>query len=107
MTDVEVLIEQTLVQHVDSHAQVTDVRERTGGAQGYSGATLRYYDVAYVEPNGETAHVALVTKDAPLGERRVLARFADQRQPHMPWSHTNDLVTDAPALVCMQDVGGD
>lgn len=107
MVDVEWLIKQTLVRHVAPHAQVTDVRERIEGAQGYSGAILRYYNVTYVEPNGQTAHVALVTKDAPLAERRVLAWLSGRPQPHVPWSYTDDLDTDAPALVCMQDVGGE
>jgi len=107
MIDARTLIEQTLVRYVASNARVTGVRERSAGAQGYSGATLRYYDATYALPDGNTASVALVLKDAPLGERRVLAWLADQHQPHVPWSHTDDLVTDAPALVCMQDVGGE
>lgn len=52
MTNVETLIRQTLVRHVAPDARVTDVRERSAGAQGYSGATLRYYDVTYTLPSG-------------------------------------------------------
>lgn len=107
MTDPRTLIEQTIVRYVAPNAQVTGIHERAGGAQGYSGATLRYYDVAYQQSGGRAGQVALVTKDAPLRERRVLAWLAEQRQPHVPWSYTDDLETDAPVLVCMQDVGGE
>lgn len=107
MTNVETLIQQTLARHVAPDARVTDVRERSVGAQGYSGATLRYHDVTYTLPSGQTAHVALVLKDAPLRERHVLAWLTDQQQPGVPWSYTDDLATDAPALVCTQDVGGE
>ncbi len=34
-----------------------------------------------------------------------MAWLAEQHHGHVPWSHTDDLHTDAPALVCMQDVG--
>jgi len=107
MIDPHALIEQSLAQHVAPQARVVAVRERTGGAQGYSGATLHYYDVAYELPGGQNEQVALVTKDAPLRERRVLAWLADQHQLHVPWSYTADFTTDAPVLVCMQDVGGE
>lgn len=107
MIDLHALIRQTLAEHIAPEARIVEIRERANGAQGYSGATLHYYDVAYEVPSGQSAQVALVTKDAPLQERRVLAWLAEQRQTHVPWSYTADLETDAPALVCMQNVGGE
>jgi glutamate mutase epsilon subunit len=47
MADLDTLIEQTIARHVGPEARVVAVRERAGGAQGYSGATLHYYNVTY------------------------------------------------------------
>ncbi|MDQ2744863.1 MAG: aminoglycoside phosphotransferase family protein [Chloroflexota bacterium] len=46
-----------------------------------------------------------MTKEAELVERRVLALLTAQGQPNVPFSHSADLTTDSPALVCLQDLG--
>jgi hypothetical protein len=107
MTNVYQFLQETLSMHAAPDARVVDVQARTTGAQGYSGAALHYYDVTYMLPTGNQAQITLVTKDAPLVERRVLALLNRQGQPNIPFSHTHDLITDAPALVCMQYVDGE
>lgn len=76
---------------------------REGGEQGYSGATLRYYDVDYLHV-GETRQTALVIKDAPLAERLTLT-WLDQRGLPVPASHSAELTTQALAPICMECVG--
>lgn len=103
MTDLPDLFQATLAAHVAPDARVLAVQERERGAQGYSGATLRYYDVTYAA-SGATRQIVLVTKDAPLHERRTLAWLGAGGLP-VPFCHTPDLTSDAPAPVCMQYVG--
>jgi Phosphotransferase enzyme family len=102
MSEVFDLIQATIAARITPDARVVAIEPRDG-AQGYSGATLRYYDVAY-ERAGAPGQVALVTKDASLLERRSLAWLGERRLP-APFNYTTDLTTDAPALVCMQHVG--
>ena len=101
--DVRELIEATIAARIAPAARVAAIAPRENGPQGYSGATLRYYDVTYTR-RGHTEQIALVTKDAPLRERRILAWLGERGLP-APFSYTADLTTDAPALVCMAYVG--
>ncbi|MGN6701229.1 MAG: phosphotransferase [Thermomicrobiales bacterium] len=105
MTDSEVceLIEATIAARVAPAARVIAIAPREHGPQGYSGATLRYYDVTYTQ-QGREEQLTFVTKDAPLRERRTLGWLGERRLP-VPFSYTTDLTTDAPALVCMEYVG--
>jgi hypothetical protein len=102
MSEVFDLIQATIAARIAPDAQVVDIQPRDG-PQGYSGATLRYYDVAYTR-GGIPAQVALVTKDASLVERRTLAWLGERGLP-APFSYTADLMTDARELICMQHVG--
>lgn len=72
---------------------------------GLSGATVARHHVTFESAGSGPGAVSLVTKQATLLERRVLALLQAQKQPGIAYSHTFDLVTDAPALVCMQDLG--
>jgi hypothetical protein len=101
--EVHELIGATIAAHIAPGARVVAVREREGGAQGFSGALLRYYDITY-EQAGLSGEIALVTKEAALVERRALAWLGERGLP-APFSHTLDLTTDGPALVCMEQVG--
>lgn len=74
-------------------------------ASGLSAAPVRRHELLLEAAGGETKSQRLVTKSAELRERRVLAWLTGQQQPNVPFSHTLDLTTDGPALVCMQDVG--
>ena len=103
MDGVRELIQATIAAHVAPGARVLDVQEREGGEQGFSATTLRYFDVAYTRA-GVTERGTVVTKDAPLVERRALAWLGERGLP-VPFSHTRDLATDVPSLVCMQYVG--
>lgn len=49
------LIGATIAAHIAPEARVVAVREREGGAQGFSGAALRYYDVTYSRSGAEVA----------------------------------------------------
>ncbi len=88
--------------HGDGTA-ITALHERMGGAQGYSGATLRYYDVGYAGPQG-LGERALVTKDATLIERRLLAWLGAHKLP-VPASYAPDLSTAGRALICQEYCG--
>lgn len=82
---------------------LTALHERMGDAQGYSGATLRYYEVAYAGPQGRGER-ALVSKDATLTERRLLAWLGAHKLP-APASYAPDLTTPDRALVCLEYCG--
>ena len=70
-----------------------------------SGAAVRRYELVLDGAQGGTQRVRLVTKAAHLLERRVLALLTAQGQPSVPFTHTLDLTTEGPALICQQDVG--
>jgi hypothetical protein len=96
MSDLKKLFEQTIQKYVDSNARLTQIKLLPGGNQGFSGGTLQYYEVSYEDKNGQTAILRLVTKEAPLLERKVLNLFNSQNQQSIAYSHTLDLVTDKP-----------
>ena len=104
MDETRELIEATIQAHVCFKSRVIDIRRREGGAQGFSGATLHYYDVVYEAPVGERGEVRLVIKEATLVERRTLA-WLNGRGLAVPFSHTLDRVGEATAPVCMQFAG--
>ncbi len=104
MNEVTTLLQATLRAHVAPDVRVSAVARRAAGAQGYSGATLRYYDVTYARAD-TTARTTLVTKEAALPERRTHTWLSDHRLP-MPFGHTLDLTTDAAAPLCMQYLEG-
>ncbi len=70
-------------------------------------AAVQRYAVEYTDRSGRRNMVTLLTKDAPLVERRVLDHFSREGQPGIPFSHVLDLATDGPALVCQQDLTPD
>ena len=76
----------------------TPERERA-----YEMAAVQRYAVEYTDRSGRGATVTLLTKDAPLVERRVLHHHNREGQPGVPYSHTLDLATDGLASVCQQD----
>lgn len=100
--ETDALIQATVTAHVAPDAQIVAVRQRAGGAQGFSGAALHYYDcdVTYERADGD-GQITLVTKNAPLHERRTLVWLGARGMP-VPFSYTHDLTTDVPALICMQ-----
>jgi hypothetical protein len=103
METTEALIAAALVAWHGTGTVITALHERTGGAQGYSGATLRYYDVGYAAPQGR-GNIAIVTKDAPRPERRLLA-WLDAHGLPVPASYAPDLSTAGRALVCLEYCG--
>jgi hypothetical protein len=107
MDELDILLQETIERYVSPGARVLGATPLPGGEQGYSGATVSYYDVRFATVAGTTEHVHLITKDGALRERRVLARLGAQGHPTLPFSHTLDLTTDAPALFCQQYVGKD
>lgn len=103
MAQIQELIQATIGAYYGPSAHLVKLNPQTGGPQGYSGATLSYYDVTY-EQNGTAGQTALVIKDAPLAERRALTWLGQQNVP-VPFSHTFDLATDDRRPLCMQYVG--
>jgi hypothetical protein len=100
MTQLDDLIQATLTAHIAPDAQLVAVQERPEGEQGFSGAQVQYYDVSYTR-GGTVAQVTLVTKDAPLLERRTLAWMQTQAL-RVPFNQARNLTTNEPAPVCMQ-----
>jgi len=108
------LFAATIRRHIDPSTNVvryepvpTPERERT-----YGMATVQRYAVEYTDRSGHRNMVTLLTKDAPLVERRVLHHHNREGQPGVPYSHTLDLATDGlatdgPAPVCQQDLTPD
>lgn len=72
---------------------------------GLSGAAVLRHRVTFQSPRGGPSAVSLITKNATLIERRVLALLQAQGQPCVPFSHSVNLTDDTAALVCMQDLG--
>jgi hypothetical protein len=103
MDEVRGLIAEFIASTFTPGARLVTLRPRAGGAQGYSGATLRYFDAAY-ERTGEVGEVAVVTKPAGLNERRVLNWLGERNLP-VPRNYTRDLTTDGPAVVVQEHVG--
>lgn len=96
MSNLRTLFEETLQKYADPTALLDAVEVLPGGKQGYSGSVLVYYAVSYKNSRNEFNTVRLVTKQAPLTERRVLQRLSEQHLPGLAFSHTLDLVTDTP-----------
>lgn len=103
MTESNTAITAYLQAHHGSAARPIAVHPHEGGEQGYSGAVLRYYDVAYSD-DGAARQTTLVIKDAPLVERRTLAWLGEQGLA-VPANHSADLTTAASAPVCMEYAG--
>lgn len=97
------LLEATIHQYVAPHAHVTHWEPLNLAAQGFSGAAVARYRVTYTTPDGSTHQTSLVTKEAGLLERRAVTHLGAQKLG-VPWSYTPDLETDAPFLLCQQDV---
>ncbi len=105
--DLPLLLEQTVSRYLRSDAQIIALEPLAIGEHGgMSGAALARYRVTYHSLDGEANAVTLITKRAHLRERKVLALLSAQRQA-VPFSHTLDLLTDEPRLLCQQDLSGD
>ncbi len=97
------LLQATVERHVSSAARVISVEAVPIGA-GMSEAAVRRYRVD-VSVAGRSRSITLVTKLAPLVERRVLTLLQAQGHRCVPYSHTLDLTGAAPALICLEDLG--
>ncbi len=71
-----------------------------------SGASLARFRVTYDASSADADAITLMVKRAGLRERKVLALLCKQRQA-VPFSHTLDLTTDEPMLMCQQDLTDD
>ncbi len=102
------LLEQTIRLYFYPEAQLITytTQPMRQDEQGYSGASLARHDLIFVDPRGEQHAVTLITKEALLRERRVLHLLTSQGHC-VPFSHTLDLTTDGPALICQQDVSAE
>jgi hypothetical protein len=106
MNDLASLLEQTIRRYVQPGACIMDIATQPMGEneRGYSGARLQRHVVTYRAPQDDTQTITLITKEAPLLERRVLDLLTSQGQC-VPFSYTLDLAADRSALVCQQDLG--
>jgi aminoglycoside phosphotransferase (APT) family kinase protein len=91
--------EAVLAQIYERPRRVVHVVER-GGAQGASGARLRYFRVVSVDADGRIGADDLVVKPAGLRERRILRLLAKQGRAVPPLGLPDGEV-DTPAPVVM------
>ena len=70
--------EQVLDQMYGERRIILDIQELPGGHQGFSGSQVCYFSVKSRDPQGKTHQDTLVTKSAPLLERRVLDLLSRQ-----------------------------
>ncbi len=96
----------TIKHHIAPEGRVVASHERPLPEQGWSGATIRVYDVEY-ESEGERATVALATKDARSVERRVLTLLSEQGHVNVPYASCLESPDDERALVCMRAITPD
>src|SRR5262245_27384848 len=95
------LLQETVAAHVARTARIRMVVS-TPLQPGLSGADVCRHELILEGMPEGAERVSLVTKAAWLRERRVLAWLGAQRQPSVPFSHTLDLATEGPTLVCLQ-----
>lgn len=102
------LVEQTIRRHLHPEAQLLafTTQPMQENEHGYSGAGVERHVASFSTPEERRQLVTLITKEASLCERRVLDLLMSQKQC-VPFSHTLDLKTDGPALVCQQDLSPD
>ncbi len=100
MDETNQLLLETTQKYVSATATISKV-ENLPIDPGVSGVNVRRYNLIL----DDARQVRLVTKPAPLVERRSLALLNQQGHACVPFSHTLDLTTNTTALVCMQDVG--
>jgi thiamine kinase-like enzyme len=105
--DVSSLLQATLIACVAPDAQLQNFTRRSMEPQGYSGATLQYYDVTFTRPAMPLSRLTLVIKDAPLIERLAAQRFGQFATLAVPFSYTFDTHTEAPAPICYQYLADD
>ena len=100
MEDINQLLLGTTQKYVSATATISRV-ENLPIDPGVSGVNVRRYKLTL----DDARQARLVTRPAPLAERRSLTRLGTQGHTCVPFSYTLDLTTNAVALVCMQDVG--
>jgi hypothetical protein len=97
------LLQATITRSVSGEAHIEHILS-SPITPGLSGAKIQRHQLALKTPLGQM-QTSLVTKETGLLERRILAQLNQQGQRAIPFSHTLDLTTDTPALVCLQDLG--
>ena len=103
MSDDRPLIEEFITHRIAPGARIVEVRQRAEGAQGYSGATLRYYDVSY-EYHDVVEEAVVVTKPTLPIERRTLA-WLDGCSLAVPRNHARAPASEGTAQVAMEYAG--
>ncbi|MHB8600581.1 MAG: phosphotransferase [Ktedonobacteraceae bacterium] len=97
------LLQATLARYLSAEARIEQILS-SPITPGLSGAKIQRHQLTLQTPEGQR-QTSLVTKEARLLERRILTQLNQQQQRAVPFSHTFDLITDAPTLVCLQDLG--
>jgi hypothetical protein len=97
------LLQATIIRYVSGEARIEHILS-SPIAPGLSGAKIQRHQLTLKTSWGQT-QTSLVTKETGLLERRILAQLNQQGQQAIPFSHALDLTTDAPTLVCLQDLG--
>ncbi|WP_127587905.1 phosphotransferase family protein [Paenibacillus koleovorans] len=100
----ELLIQKTVERYISPFAKVIALETRPIRLGLQSQEVQRYKVTIQVEK--AECEVFLVTKKAELCERLVLGRLQAQ-SAQIPFNYTNDVVTDIPDYICMQDVDHD
>jgi hypothetical protein len=96
------LIEATVEARVAPGARVIEIRSHVLTTRPSPAGDVFVHDVAYQIADGRVVQVKLVTKNAPLTERRLQVWLNDRGLP-VPFGHSLDL-TSEHSLVCLQYV---
>ncbi|GER89804.1 hypothetical protein KDW_39660 [Dictyobacter vulcani] len=96
------LLQTTITRYISAEAQIEQITS-SPITPGLSGTRIQRHHFTLKTPQGPK-QASLVTKEAGLLERRILTILNEQAQQAIPFSHTLDLTTDGPALLCLQDI---
>lgn len=103
--DTRALLQETLRRFVSPSAEIVRHEFRPLRAHASTANVVRHDLRVRTAAHAAPLAVSLVTKRAPLHERRVLALLGETVPDLVPFSFTFDLTTNESAWVCMRDLG--
>ncbi|PYE51172.1 phosphotransferase [Deinococcus yavapaiensis] len=99
------LLEATVRRFVSPHADIVRHETRRRPVQASTSDVVHHELLVRTNAHEPPRTVGLVTKRAPLAERRVLRLLGEVVPDLVPFSHTFDLSTNDVAWTCMEDLG--
>lgn len=99
--EVHELLKDTIDRFISPDAQMLNIESKPIG-MGLQAVELLRHNVK-LKVNDEETNISLVTKKATLIERSTLSRLYSQ-SANVPFSLSNNSITDGRSLICIQDV---